>query len=715
MKKRIIYIMACIVLLTLGAQKIMKCQAAEKDTNIIRIGYFEDNNGFHEGFSDEERKSGYGYEYFQEIAKYTGWKYEYVYGTWSDIYEKMIRGEIDIMGAVSKTDEREKLMLFPEEKMGVEEYYLFVLSDDDRIKKDDLSTLNGKRIGANANSIMYTLFEQFMQENNLDCTLIAYDGHFSCEEALQKGEIDACIITTNYNVNGIKPLIKIGKSDIFIAVNKNRKDILQKIDEVQSEINEAQPYYIEKLQDKYFYQGLLKQTLTEEEKAWISNREFRIGCLEHFLPYSDIQNGKTEGVIGVLAKEISKKLQTQVVCVGYEDYETMKNALDTGNVDMIFPECADLWDAEQKQIIITDPIVSDRNAIVFQGDYDELSYDKIAIARASSSQEDYFKINFPNSEPVYFDTIADCLKAVKKKEVSCTFAASNVLLRYFSENQNINVALHSVMQKDEIAYAIAVRHDEVQLYSVLGKVLAYIDETEINNALVKAAYTEPDYTLALFLKHNAVAVTLFLIGFVVVLVTFILVFVYRTKQHHKEMVFANNMLKNQLEIIKSQENIITVDSLTQVYNRYQLERYTSKMMENYSAQSGLGLYMAIMDLDKFKSINDKYGHQEGDHALVTAAGIMKEACDEQNAFLARYGGDEFVIVCQAKNREVLENICRNIKDKMKETSEQLPYELSISVGIAEYQILSEDFKSFFENADKELYKIKEEKKKKNMQ
>ena len=70
---------------------------AEGGQEVVRVGYFEDNDGFQSGFSDSAPKSGYAYEFYQELAKYTGWKYQYVYGSWSEIYEKLVDGEVDIM------------------------------------------------------------------------------------------------------------------------------------------------------------------------------------------------------------------------------------------------------------------------------------------------------------------------------------------------------------------------------------------------------------------------------------------------------------------------------------------------------------------------------------------------------------------------------------------------------------------------------------------
>ncbi len=90
----------------------------------IRVGYFSDNI-FHFGQSDIEFKKGYGYEYYAMLAKYTGWNYEYCYGSWTEILDEFLKGNIDIIDDVSITPERKQQMLFSSLPMGEEHYYIF--------------------------------------------------------------------------------------------------------------------------------------------------------------------------------------------------------------------------------------------------------------------------------------------------------------------------------------------------------------------------------------------------------------------------------------------------------------------------------------------------------------------------------------------------------------------------------------------------------------
>jgi len=99
-----------------------------------------------------------------------------------------------------------------------------------------------------------------------------------------------------------------------------------------------------------------------------------------------------------------------------------------------------------------------------------------------------------------------------------------------------------------------------------------------------------------------------------------------------------------LVFINVQNKQISIDTLTGINNRRQLALYIASELSALSKKGEL--YYLIMDVDKFKSINDTYGHLEGDNALIKIASLLNSLCEKQNDFVARYGGDEFVIVCR---------------------------------------------------------------------
>ncbi len=153
--------------------------------------------------------------------------------------------------------------------------------------------------------------------------------------------------------------------------------------------------------------------------------------------------------------------------------------------------------------------------------------------------------------------------------------------------------------------------------------------------------------------------------------------------------------------VYNQDSMIFTDPLTGINNRNMLNRYV---------QDGLSkddtYYVMMIDIDKFKSINDTYGHLEGDRALKCMASLLKRESAKNGDFLARYGGDEFVIIVKAESDMDVIKLSNSIKDAAKSIKDELGYEFTASVGYA--KLLSNDnIEDAIHRADQSLYEAKE--------
>ena len=140
---RSICAMLCLLLL-LPALFPVKAAAETVPAKVVRVGSFEDTFNY---VNEKGIRKGYGYELLQTLSGYTGWQFEYVTCDWSDCFEKLKNGEIDIMGDISYTEDRAEEMLFSDEPMGEEKYYLYADLSRADISASDYKTLNGKKIG----------------------------------------------------------------------------------------------------------------------------------------------------------------------------------------------------------------------------------------------------------------------------------------------------------------------------------------------------------------------------------------------------------------------------------------------------------------------------------------------------------------------------------------------------------------------------------------
>lgn len=155
----------------------------------------------------------------------------------------------------------------------------------------------------------------------------------------------------------------------------------------------------------------------------------------------------------------------------------------------------------------------------------------------------------------------------------------------------------------------------------------------------------------------------------------------------------------------AQEQLVTADPLTGLHNRLQMERYLISKLDGQARDS---LLLMLIDVDRFKQINDTYGHVEGDRALVRLAEVLKRAELAYHCFTSRYGGDEFIVVHELAHEGEYAQLRGFILSELAEInkSANCPYDLRVSIGCAR---CGEDIRyvpDFIASADRALYEAK---------
>ena len=155
-----------------------------------------------------------------------------------------------------------------------------------------------------------------------------------------------------------------------------------------------------------------------------------------------------------------------------------------------------------------------------------------------------------------------------------------------------------------------------------------------------------------------------------------------------------------------QNNMLYIDPLTGLFNRRHLDEFLRQNIQ-FGGQELLAGVM--IDLDDFKAINDRCGHDVGDQALRYTAGILKKSFRAKD-FIARYGGDEFLILLRVQNRNVLEQVMKRLRENLRQFNQEklVPYELSLSVGYDCYTGTSQtEIKEFLKHIDFLMYREKQ--------
>lgn len=162
--------------------------------------------------------------------------------------------------------------------------------------------------------------------------------------------------------------------------------------------------------------------------------------------------------------------------------------------------------------------------------------------------------------------------------------------------------------------------------------------------------------------------------------------------------------------INSLQILISIDSLTGLNNRRELLKHLEEKV--LALKKDENLYFLFIDLDSFKQINDKYGHNEGDRALKAVASVLKSVCGRTGGFCARYGGDEFAVVQVLETGGNIDDVRKEICEliERKSTEQALAYNISVSVGYAEYPKQAKNIQDLIYCADSDMYDVKMRKK-----
>ena len=161
--------------------------------------------------------------------------------------------------------------------------------------------------------------------------------------------------------------------------------------------------------------------------------------------------------------------------------------------------------------------------------------------------------------------------------------------------------------------------------------------------------------------------------------------------------------------ISSLNDQVSIDELTKLNNRTQLKKYIANDIQKQNPGK-IDRYVLMIDLNKFKHINDHYGHVEGDHAIKRAADALMMSCagSPMKTFIARYGGDEFIVIVKTESEDQIKKLCSDIKETLirLNTESSAAYELTASIGYAGYSADISNFQKALGEADEALYRDK---------
>ncbi|RJW79865.1 transporter substrate-binding domain-containing protein [Faecalibacterium sp. AF10-46] len=490
------------LLLLLSAVLPVKAVAETAPIKIIRVGSFEDTFNY---CNEKGTRKGYGYELLQTLSGYTGWQFEYVTCDWSDCFEKLKNGEIDIMGGISYTEDRAEEMLFSDEPMGEEKYYLYVDLSRADISASNFKTLNGKKVGVLMGTEPEVMLTEWEEKYGLKTQHVNISNNEDVKQKLANHEID-CFVSLEESLwaeLGISTITRVGKSSIYYVLNKDRSDLKEELDNAMRALDEAAPFYTADLCKKYFSLDY-KPILTGEEKAWLRKHgAIRMGFLtsDRGVSTYDPATGEITGTITdyiQFARDCLGNQELEFQLVGYDNKEAELDALKSGEIDMVFHFDQSPNLAEEYRVACTNTTwTSNMMAVTNKQLFIENEVNRVAVPQNKISLTRYIAFYYPQWKIVDCDTQEDAIKLVKDGQADC-FVTGVIS----EENYSKKYGFYSVPLTNPANSCFAVNSGNRSLLSILNKTIKAMPANMLTSSLAMYKSSSRKVTLIDFIKDN---------------------------------------------------------------------------------------------------------------------------------------------------------------------------------------------------------------------
>jgi len=525
--KNILQFFFVLVFLIEGALPATAIAEGNPEGQTIRIGYTD-----HPGFimrRDDGTCYGMGVDYFDEIASYTGWQYEYIQGSRSELEQELAAGAIDFIVPVMQTAARaDRLYDYPDRSIGTAASGLYVSERNDTIYYDDYEHMKGIRIGGTAGSFQMLAAREYAVRHGFSFTEVDFSGYQEALAALDAGQIDAVALSSLYKVQGYRLVATTKYAPFYAAADKNRRGrLLEKLNQAMEQVNYEHPGFMAGIFEKYYgrYSGAAVPALTREEAAYIrEGNEIRIGCYTDWYPlvYENPKTGQPEGILIDIFRLLERKSGLHFTFVPIQRDNSIAALKEREqDIDLFIAVVATRQRRQDTELVLTHGYIDNNRAFAGRKDrnFDIHEAYTVAVPAEIRGSGAFLRENNPQFTIVYYPTLAECFRAVRRGEADAAFQNSYIISAMLQHPEFEDMAVWDVSKQMGGSFYAAGRSDvDPRLVSILNKYMDSMSNDDIAAIIFKntsssgivLSWTDFFYKYSLTIEIAAVLILLIL-------------------------------------------------------------------------------------------------------------------------------------------------------------------------------------------------------------
>ena len=595
------------------------CAAEQGQKQIIKVGYYgydsflsvDGNNGY----------SGYSYEFLKDIGEYTGWDYEFVYGTLEECLARLENGEIDLMTSLQKTPERLNKFAYSQNYVGMIYSVLCVDQNREDIYYEDFAKFDGMTVGVLRGSKIGRNLDEYAVANYFHVKKEYFDNLHDMFIALHEGRVDAVAASAFATIGQGRVVARFQPQPGFFLARKDNQALINSIDNACDRIFADNLQYRETLQDKYYGSSpAFKLSFTREEVEFIKSQpELKVAYDPNWQPvaYYDNEDGTVKGIAVDFLQIVSEKTGLKFSFIKTENYKNFSKIITSKEADLIcgFDKATGdgrFYNLSVSKVYLELPL----SFISMKGNVPSGIF-SVGIADGRVGIRNNLEKNYPMAIITNYRTLEAAKEAMREGEVDFVVDNSYILQKYLQEPGNENLQLLPYGSSGQnLSFALSLERNH-KLLVIINKVIANIRPEERNRIIASNIAQVPyNLTVNILVKKY----------FYQIIASIILLFIAGSAYFY--------LLEKQKE--KALEKIAFYDRLTGARNFEKFKIDAAELV-------GSGNYVIVMfDINHFRAVTTGFGPKEGKKLLRLLSRNLGNAinCDE---ILGHGSNDLFVL------------------------------------------------------------------------